>query len=561
MNHSSCRRVGLFVPIVVLGLAVPGSSGQSIERVSVASDGTLANDVSEGASVSDDGAIVAFTSLATNLVAGDTNGVRDVFVRDRVHGTTSLVSVALGGGPADGESRDARVSGDGRFVVFTSFATNLVASDGNGHSDVFVRDLALGTTELVSRTATGAAGGGDSVAGALSSDGRFVVFTSAAADLVGSDANGVDDVFVRDRMMGTTEVVSVNSTGGLGNGASTQPAITRDGRYVAFTSAATNLSAGDHDSLLDVYRHDRTTGVTDLVSVGSDGSKADLDCCAPELSDDGHLVAFHTYAANLVFGDVPGSQDVFVRDMTANVTTCASLDSNGQLPPELVYVATLGGMSGDGKFVFYSCDSAYLVDPDDDLVTDVFCRTPALGMTTRPSVDANLMEPTADCFGGHCSIDGQFVVFDGPSDMVAGGTAPRDVFLRVRRLDLAYWNNYGTGFPGTYGVPSFTMSSLPQLNQLSQFLIENSSQTWTIGLLILGGAPTDVKTGLKGHLLVDGEAYVLLSIPPYGETYGDVVLPDEFLTGLVMYAQALQLDPGAAKGVSFSAGLELGLGY
>src|SRR5947209_1614213 len=281
------RRVLSAVTLLLLTALGGRSAGaQTTVRVSVASDGTEGNDVSLGSALSADGRFVAFDSAATDLVAGDTNGVSDVFVHDRQTGTTERVSVASDGAQGNGSSGlvtfafPPALSADGRFVAFVSFATNLVASDTNGATDVFVHDRQTGTTERVSVASDGTEGNAASAGATLSADGRFVAFHSAATNLVAGDTNGTNDVFVHDRQTGTTERVSVN-------GFSAGPALSADGRFVAFHSTATNLVAGDTNGATDVFVHDRQTGTTERVSVASDGTQGNDASSYPALSADG----------------------------------------------------------------------------------------------------------------------------------------------------------------------------------------------------------------------------------------------------------------------------------
>src|SRR5207249_2543647 len=230
--------------------------------VSVASDGTQGNAASAGAALSADGRFVAFHSTATNLVAGDTNGKTDVFVHDRQTGITERVSVASDGTQGNNASSYPALSADGRLVAFQSDATNLVAGDTNGATDVFVHDRQTGTTERVSVSSGGTEGNGFSAAPALSADGRFVAFHNTATNLVAGDTNGKTDVFVHDRQTGTTERVSVASDGTQGNGPSSGAALSADGGLVAFHGTATNLVAGDTSGTYDVFVHDRPVSTT-----------------------------------------------------------------------------------------------------------------------------------------------------------------------------------------------------------------------------------------------------------------------------------------------------------
>jgi Tol biopolymer transport system component len=222
-------------------------------RVSVGRNGAQASGGSSGVAVTPDGRFATFLSDATDLVPGDTNGKTDVFLRDRRSGTTERVSVGAGGAQADGDSGGGFLSDDGRIVAFDSAAGNLVPGDRNGKRDVFVRDRRAGTTERVSLGRNGKEANGDSHVTSLSPDGRLVVFGSDATNLVPADGNRVPDVFVYDRLTRTTERVSVSSRGVGGDGFSDGGVISADGRAVAFISDADNLIPHDSDAKADVF--------------------------------------------------------------------------------------------------------------------------------------------------------------------------------------------------------------------------------------------------------------------------------------------------------------------
>jgi Tol biopolymer transport system component len=259
---------------------------------------------------------VVFTSLATNLVVGDTNGFMDVFVHDRDTGETSRVSVASDGTQANDHTYWPAVSADGRYMAFHSMATNLVAGDTNGFGDVFVHDRDTGETARLSMAFDGAQGNGLSAYPFVSGDGRYVAFISWASNLVPGDTNGTSDIFVHDRDTGETTRVSVASDGTQGNGQSGQwhHAISADGRYVAFRSFASNLVPGDTNNNHDIFVHDRETGETTRVSVASDGTEGNGFSSDADISADGRYVAFESTANNLVPGDTNNSFDVFVHD-------------------------------------------------------------------------------------------------------------------------------------------------------------------------------------------------------------------------------------------------------
>jgi Tol biopolymer transport system component len=333
--------------------------------------------------ISANGRFVVFQSDAPNLVAGDTNGVPDVFLRDRRTGRTSRVSLGFHGRQANGPSGDAAISADGRYVAFTSRASNLVAHDTNKIFDVFVRELATGRTTRVSVTGRGAQascqGGCESTEPALSANGRYVAFESSATNLVQGDTNGLADVFVRDRRSGRTERVSVTRAGKQAgadrtNNGSNAPAISADGRYVAFHSADSNLVRGDTNRTFDIFVHDRRTGRTSRVSVSGNGRQANGESLgAPSVSADGRYVAFTSLASNLVPGDRNGITDVFVRDLRAGTTTLASLGVSGQQGGDSSAVAAVA-FSTDDRMLAFSSYASNLVPNDTNSKTDAFVR-------------------------------------------------------------------------------------------------------------------------------------------------------------------------------------------
>ena len=269
-------------------------------------------------SISDDGNLVAFGCSGFNLVPGDTNGEEDIFVRDLSAGVTSRVSVSTTGAQANGHSSEPRISGDGRHVAFYSGATNLVTGDTNDFLDVFVHDRQTSQTTRVSVSSAGGEGNGLSQRPSISADGRYVAFNSQATNLAPEpDGNGALDCFVHDRQTGHTELVSVSLAGAAGignqgNGYSWQPHINPDGRYVAFTSGASDLVDGDTNGCEDVFVRDRLLGRTIRVSVTPAGVQSNAGSSFPSISDDGRRIAFQSSASNLVPGDINGYGDVLV---------------------------------------------------------------------------------------------------------------------------------------------------------------------------------------------------------------------------------------------------------
>jgi Tol biopolymer transport system component len=212
-------------------------------------------------------------------------------------------------------SREPAISADGRFVAFQSGASNLVSGDANGKFDIFVHDRQTGKIKIISRNSAVKPGNDHSYEPAISADGRYVAFRSLASNLVPGDANGKADIFVHDRQTGRTSIISRNSNGKPSNGPSSLPANSAGGRYVAFESDASNLVPSDANGKADGFVHDRKTGKTSIISVNSDGIQANIGgCIVPAISNDGRYVAFESESDNLVPGDDNGMTDVFVHD-------------------------------------------------------------------------------------------------------------------------------------------------------------------------------------------------------------------------------------------------------
>ncbi|MDQ1506707.1 MAG: hypothetical protein QOD57_4434, partial [Actinomycetota bacterium] len=343
--------------------------------------------------LSADGQIVAFASSAANLVTGDNNGAGDVFVYDRGRKETTRVSVGQGGIEATGgESYSPTVSADGRYVAFASDATNLVgAGDTNSATDVFLYDRQAKTTTRLSLGPGAAQGDGISYNPRISADGAVVAFTSAATNLVGGDTNAAENVFLRDVKADTTSRISTAS----GSGAlAAPPSLSAEGRFVAYANAAGTLVPGDTNGVTDVFVHDRKTGSTERVSVGSDGAEGNRASDAPSISGDGRFVAFSSDATNLVPGDTNRKTDVFVRDRRLGTTTRVSLgdipfnwdETLGRNRPASALQAdrpsTLPSISGNGRFVAFQSAAANLAEvSDSNSAPDIFVhdRTPAIG--------------------------------------------------------------------------------------------------------------------------------------------------------------------------------------
>jgi len=284
-------------------------------RVSVASDGSEARGVSTRPSISGDGDLVAFTSFTDDLVTDDTNLLADVFVHDLNSGKTTRVSVDRQGVEGNATSEEPSISADGRFVAFVSMASNLVANDTNGQRDAFVHDRTTGRTHRVSVASDGSQGDGPSYDPILSADGSIMALTSNAANLVADDTNLESDVFVHDLKTRRTTRVKVNTAGNELRDDSSHLSMSANGRFVVFVTGDSFVVADDTNESADVFLLDRKKGVTTRLSVSSAGEQADGSSYATALSADGSVVAFASDAGNLVPDDDNHARDVFVRGL------------------------------------------------------------------------------------------------------------------------------------------------------------------------------------------------------------------------------------------------------
>jgi hypothetical protein len=310
----------------------------NIERITSGFEGGEADGGSSGASISRNGRYVVFQSFAENLVSDDGNFFPDVFWHDTQNGQTVLVSRRPGFSQSDGDSSRPVVSDDGRYVAFQSNASNLIASDTNSATDVFVRDT---VEDLVVRVSVGASNSqlpAGSALGGMSGDGRYVVFTTAV-DIDADDLNDVDDVYVRDRQTNQTILISVDPNGDAGNNASRNPRITGDGRYIVFESMATDLVADDTNAVTDIFVYDQIEQTMRLVSRPDGGiGEANGASVDPSISDNGRYVTFYSDATNLDSSGLPGA---YIVDLSDESVAFASFIEDGlQVAP-------------DGDFVVY----------------------------------------------------------------------------------------------------------------------------------------------------------------------------------------------------------------
>ena len=362
--------------------------------------GEGADDDSLGASMSADGRLVAFESRADNLSADDANGTIDAFVRDLRTATTTLVSRASGMGTAgDDHSGGTEMSGDGRRVAFLSYADNLSDADNDAVPDIFVRDLTTNATIFVSRATDGTPADRGAGPLSISADGRFVAFSSAADNLSTQDVDDLEDIFVRDLATNTTTYVSRASgvTGEPADGNSAQPSISADGRFVAFDSDADSLSTQDENSVTNVFVRDLQAGTTAYASraSGAAGAPADSDSLGPKISADGRFLLLNSRANNLSLEDNDEFVNVFVRDLETNALAYVSRAAGtAGVAADGTSVGT--GISGNGRYVLFASNAQNLSSEDGDATIDVFVRD-VLGAPAAPATPP--AQPVPDTAG------------------------------------------------------------------------------------------------------------------------------------------------------------------
>ena len=346
---SIARRLGTLGLVVGIGFGGPVYAQDTTTRVSLGLGAGQANGPSGAPDISADGRHVAFVSGATSLVPADTNTLEDIFVHDRALRTTVRASVRTDGTQATGgDSFQPSISGNGRFVAFASSATNLVANDTNGRGDIFVRDLQTRTTTRVSVSSSGTQASANSFTPSISADGRYVAFASNASNLVSGDTNSASDVFLHDRENGTTVRVSVATGGGqaLGGG-SERPSVSIEGAVVSFHSDATNLVPGDTNTKSDVFVRDLAAGTTTRISVGPGGVQANNLSVNPSVSFSGRFITFVSTATNF---DASGRFGIFVHDRQHQVTSAVEVVADGPGPD----LPSSPRISGDGQYICFT---------------------------------------------------------------------------------------------------------------------------------------------------------------------------------------------------------------
>ena len=521
-SRRTLRAEGL--SLAFCSLVMAPAPAQVTLRVSVDAGGQQVRQGGVSPSISADGSCVIFRSASPDLVPGDTNGTIDVFVRNRILSTTTRVNVSSSGEQASGGDEFdwvVALSADGRYAAFSSSARNLVAGDTNGERDVFVHDLVTGATSRVSVAGGGSQANGGSALGSISPDGRYVAFTSDAADLVLSDTNGFSDVFVHDRREGWTRRVSVASDGAQGNEWSSGGSISAAGRFVAFQTRATNLVPNDVGASIEALVHDLRAGTTTRGGAPVGGGQPGASCLDPKLSADGRFVVFHSFAPALAPGDTGVDFDVFVHDRLTLETTLASVSSDGvEGNGESGHFGT--SISADGRFVSFNSEASNLVVGDTNAAWDLFVHDRLTGITERINVSTFDRQNSAAAGSSSLSADGRLVSFMSiADDLVAGDTnEASDVFVRDRNA-AGFASSCEPGAEGVTTCPCANPPSGPGRG------CENSASTGGAQLVARGVAYLSTDTL---EFRADGETPHARSIvlqardvDPAGAVYGQGV--------------------------------------
>ena len=446
------RSRGRFLPLCLLFVSVllimaagalrpARADGPTTVLVSADANGRPANQASSQPVISADGRFVAFTSKASNLVPGDTNRKTDIFVRDLLLGVTERVSVATDGSQGNDNSNEPAISGNGRFVVFTSTATNLVPESADRRGGdwyrgpgiyVYLHDRQTHTTELVSIDSNGVPADERAWLGDVSYDGRYVIFSSHCEHLVQPDYNGNRrDVFRHDRVTGITRMIDLLPNGQNPWEGGSFSGISADGNRIVYRSLDGGLVAGDNNQDFDIFVYDVAAGTTRRVSVSSSGVQGNDMANRPAISADGLFATFDT-TSTLVAGDSNARSDVFVHDLATGLTTRVSVKTGGA---QANNHSTQASLSGDGRFVVFISTATNLVAGDTNRQSDIFLHDRQTGVTSRVSLTAGGAQATGGASTApRIAADGHSVAFLSKAKNLIPGLNPGavgQIYVRV----------------------------------------------------------------------------------------------------------------------------------
>ncbi len=401
--------------------------------ISKTDTGVVANGPTGVASaITEDGRFAVFDTTADNLVSGISNVQWNLIVRDNLTGSLRRASFGENGEQPNAGCFDPGLSDNGRFIAFESEATNLVEGAGGSlHRDVFLKDLVTGKILWASEGLEGEPANAASFSPAISGNGRFVAFESSANNLVEGDSGVIADVFIFDRVTHSLERVSTNDQGDSGNGFSQRPSLSADGRFVAFDSIATNLDGGQL-AAFDVFVKDRQTGDIRIVSTSDAGAGGNSNSTNADISADGRFVAFESLATNLMAGPNPElTTQAFVKDMQTGDLRRASESVTGEASNGQSFNVAI---SDDGRFAVFQSLADNLVQDDDNGALDCFVKDLETGAIVRLTVNENGQESPVGGQAAEISGDGRFIIFEGSNLTADDTTTTTDVYMLANPL-------------------------------------------------------------------------------------------------------------------------------
>lgn len=552
----SCFAPLLLVLVIASG---PESRGQgAVWPVDTTTSGQLGNALASGPELSGTGRYVTFQSGATNLVAGDTNGSLDLFIKDLESGTVERVNLTSQGTQTSAACyTSGHISEDGRFVVFNCSATDLVPNDTNGFHDVFIRDRQLGTTTRVVAPVTGQQGNGFSVPYGISNDARFIAFVSDATNFVPGDGNGFRDLFVYDAQTGQITLESRSSAGLLGNERVESASMSADGRFIAFSSRASNLVPNDTNGASDIFLRDRTTGTTVRVSETAAGVGGNNHSISPNCSLNGDIVTFLSISTNFGPSGQSAGHNVYVKSLNTGSLQLVNRTTGGTLAngPSL-----WSRMSGDGRYVVFTSLADNLSPVDQPLTNDLYLHDLGLGTTERltynsagdpAQIPCIPFPPSQPCggqyLGAAISLDASIVVFDHQDGALIPGISAGQsshilatyIDCHLRRVNLPA---IGATFVMSLDAPTSAFNPYllalsldwePGVPFLTRHLPLNPDALFELSL-----SPSPLFQGFSGIMDGAGQAVASIQIP---------FVPS--LIGLRFYAAYVTGNSGAVLGI------------
>ena len=530
--------VTLAACLISLFAAIPAAA-QTTTIVDVGSGGILPNCpgaqtfcYSVSPAITPDARYIAFQSTVPNLVAGPASSKDQIYVHDRESCSTTRISQTASGQAANGVSGSVAMSASGRIVAFESSATNLVS--GIGGVQIYAYDTITNTFELVSRSDAGVPGDAASGAATISADGRWIAYVSQATNLVPGDTNAAHDVFLYDRNLRVTQVVSRSLAGVLGDSLSNRPNISGNGRFITFDSLASNLDPAPTNNVYQSYLLDRDldgngifdeVGMTSLtrVSVNNAGQSANGSSTWAVATDDGLKVAFSSDANNLVPGDTNAKADIFIRHIGSGQTTRESVGPAGLQTTAHTYFPLR--FSANGQYLTFNSTATQLAAGLNGRA-QIFRRDLLTGVNDVVSRGQNGQLATADNQYGIISADGQTVFFDSAAGgLVPGSSADSKVHIYARdfqtRIDPCgitpnAWNdkvipiNGGNAFDVTTSATTFTV---PVVNNGEIVVGVSFKGTVFINPFASEGIPAETQLTITNPDLI---GYVLGGVPPIG---------------------------------------------